>query len=368
MADDDRSPPHALGEVPAAQKLFDALRAAPHEFDFFQALRRIDTLYPDRPRFGEAMRPADDPVRLGQLPSLIFAPSTLASFEPADDGHPARLSTYFFGMFGPSGALPLHLTEYARDRVRNVKDQTLVRFIDLFHHRMLSLYYRAWAQARATVGFDRPSEDRFAAEVAALFGLGMKTLRDRDGMPDLAKLHFSGRFALQTRPAEGLRAIIADYFKLPVEIEQFFPTWVRLPRASLCMLGASEATGTLGSTASIGEFFHVHHHKFRIRMGPMSFADFKRLLPDGRSLSRLLPLVRNYVGDELSWDVTLILIRDEVPAVKLGEAGMLGWTSWLGDRRSETDASDLVLEPYLDGRDDLPAGAAAGSETITGVS
>src|SRR5262249_20741796 len=141
---------------------------------------------------------------------------------------------------------------------------------------------------------------------------------------------------------------IADYFKLPVEIEQFFPEWVSLPKESLCALGDSEATGALGSTATIGERFHVYHHKFRIRIGPMTFADFRRLLPDGRSLSRLKPLVHNYIGDELNWDVMLILVREEVPSLQLGEAGMLGWTSWLGSRRKESDATDLVLEPYLD--------------------
>jgi type VI secretion system protein ImpH len=348
MADDARAPSHALGVSPQARELYEALRAAPYEFDFFQALRRMDAVNVDLPRLGEAAQVADDPVRIGQMPSLIFAPSTLADFQPPSEGRPGRLSTYFFGLFGPSGALPLHLTEYARERVRNDGDLTLVRFVDLFHHRMLSLYYRAWAQAQPTVGFDRPSADRFATFIASLFGLGLPTLRDRDGMPDLVKLHFSGRLALQTRPAEGLRAIIADYFKLSVEIDQFFPEWVGLPQQSLCMLGQSEATGTLGSTASIGEFFRVYHHKFRIRIGPMSFADFTRLLPDGKSLSRLLPLVRNYIGDELSWDVMLILFRDEVPAVKLGEAGMLGWTSWIGARRSDLDASDLVLEPHLD--------------------
>lgn len=348
MADDDRAPTHALGVARPDRDLYEALRAAPYAFDFFQALRRIDAVNRDRPRLGEAARAADEPVRVGQLPSLIFAPSTLADFQPQGEEHPPRLLTYFFGMFGPSGALPLHMTEYARDRARNLGDMTLVRFIDLFHHRMLSLYYRAWAAAQPTVSFDRPSADRFSVNVASLFGLGMTTLRDRDGMPDLAKLHFSGRLALQTRNAEGLREIIADYFKLPVEIEQFFPHWVRLPRQSLCLLGASDATGTLGATATIGERFRVYHHKFRIRIGPMTFADFCRLLPDGRSLSRLVPLVRNYIGDELSWDVMLILIREEVPAVKLGEAGMLGWTSWIGTRRRENDATDLVLEPHLD--------------------
>lgn len=347
MADDDRSPPHILDLPPQARALFEALHAAPYEFDFFQALRRIDATHPDHPRLGEATKLSDDAVRLGQIPSLIFAPSTLATFETRDD-LPPRLSTYFFGLFGPSGALPIHLTEYARERVRNVGDRTLVSFTDLFHHRMMSFFYRAWAISRPTVGFDRPASDRFAGYVAALFGLGMASLRDRDGMPDLAKLHFAGRLALQTRPAEGLRAIIADYFKLPVEIEQFFPEWVRLPKESLCALGDSEATGSLGSTATIGERFHVYHHKFRIRIGPMSYANFRRLLPDGRSLSRLVPLVQNYIGDELNWDVMLILIRDEVPAVQLGEAGLLGWTSWLGSRRKESDATDLVLEPYLD--------------------
>jgi len=286
MADDDRAPPHALGVSPRTAELYEALRAAPYAFDFFQALRRIESVHSELPRLGAATRAADDPLRLGQLPALIFAPSTLADFQPPSEGRPARLSTYFFGMFGPNGALPLHFTEYARERVRNASDETLVRFVDFFHHRMLSLYYRAWAMAQPTVGFDRPSEDRFATYVASLFGLGMSTLRDRDRMPDLAKLHFAGRLALQTRHAEGLRSIIAD---------------------------------------------------------------FTRLLPDGRSLSRLLPLVRNYIGDELSWDVMLVLIKEEVPAVKLGEAGMLGWTSWLGDRRSELDATDLVLEPKLDG-------------------
>jgi type VI secretion system protein ImpH len=290
---------------------------------------------------------ADEPVRVGQLPSMIFAPSTLADFQPASESRPARLSTYFFGLFGPSGALPLHLTEYARDRVRNADDLTFVRFVDLFHHRMLSLYYRAWAQAQPTVAFDRPSADRFSAFIGSLFGLGMSTLRERDGMSDLVKLHFSGRLALQTRPAEGLRAIIADYFKLPVEIDQFFPQWVRLPQQSLCKLGESEATGSLGATASIGERFHVYHHKFRIRIGPMTLRDFKRLLPDGHSLSRLLPLVRNYIGDELAWDVMLILFKVEVPSVRLGQDGLLGWTSWLGTRRTEVDATDLVLEPDL---------------------
>jgi type VI secretion system protein ImpH len=347
MADEDRAPPHPVEQVSAeARKLYEALAAAPHAFDFFQALRRIDAVNSDRPRMGESLRLVD-PVRLGQIPSVIFAPSTLAEFHPAADGRPARLLSYFFGLFGPSGALPIHLTEYARDRMRNENDPTIVRFLDLFHHRFLSLFYRAWAQARPTVSFDRPGADRFSAYLATLFGLGLPALRNRDGMPDHTKLHFTGRFALQTRNVEGLRAIIADYFKLPASIQEFMPEWIYLPRQSLCVLGGTPETATLGSTATIGERIKVNHLKFRIHIGPLTLGEYERLLPIGFSLDRLEPIVRNYIGDELSWDVNLILLQPEVPSVRLGQGAMLGWTSWLGVREKKTDAAELILEPTL---------------------
>ena len=339
MADGDRTPSHAL-------ELYQSFAAAPHAYDFFQALRRIEAANPERPRFGESTRPAEDPVRLGQIPSVIFAPATIAAFSMAGEERAARLSTYFFGMFGPSGALPIHLTEYARDRARNSSDPTFARFVDVFHHRMLSLFYRAWAASQPTVSHDRPERDRFGAYVGSLFGLGLDELGRRDAMPDLAKLHFAGRLANKTRNAEGLRAIIADFFKLPVEIAQFVPEWVSLPAHSLCMLGEAPETGTLGSTATAGARIRVFHHKFRILFGPLDFADYTRLLPGGDSLKRLVPIIRNYVGDEFSWDVNLVLQRDEVPQLRLGAAGLLGWTSWLGTRRSERDADDLLLTPY----------------------
>src|SRR3954447_9793819 len=95
------------------------LQRAPYDFDFHAALRRLESLFRERPRFGQAMRPSDEPVRLGQEPSTTFAPSALKSFTPHTDDGPGRLIVSFFGMFGPRGPLPLHITEYARDRQRN---------------------------------------------------------------------------------------------------------------------------------------------------------------------------------------------------------------------------------------------------------
>ena len=333
----------ATGPTPDGLALTDALAREPYAFDFFQALRRLENLHRDKPRIGASLRPADDPVRLGQEPSMAFAPATLSGFHRQAGGRPPRLLSQFLGLLGPNGPLPLHLTEYARDRLRNADDPTFARFLDLFNHRMLALFYRAWAQTQPTVGFDRPAADPFAAYVGSLFGLGMPALRRRDAMPDLAKLHHAGHLACQTRHAPGLQAILADFFKLPVAIEEFVGHWLLLPRDYRWRLGESPATGTLGLSATVGSRVWDCQCKFRIRLGPVSLADYQRLLPGGDSLVRLIAVVRNYVGDALLWDLNLVLKQEEVPAIRLGESGRLGWTTWLTSRPLARDGDDLFL-------------------------
>lgn len=337
MASENREAAHTLA-------LFTALQGTPYAFHFFQALRRLECLYAHQPRLGKAVRLADDPIRLAQEPSLAFAPSTLAAFDPGSDTRPPRLYEYFLGLFGPQGPLPTHLTEYARSRWRNAGDRTFAAFADIFHHRMLCLFYRAWADVQPTVNFDRPETDRFHVYVGASFGLGMPSLWNRDAAPDLAKFHYAGRLACQTRNPEGLKAILADFFHLPVTVESFIGHWLPLDERSRCRLGESPDTGLLGLTAVIGERVWDCQHKFRIIVGPMGLEEFRRFLPGSDSLRRLVAWVRNYVGDELLWDVNLVLKKEEVPPLVLGAETRLGWTTWLTDQPLAHDADDLKLD------------------------
>lgn len=322
-----------------------ALQEQPYTFGFYQALRRFECLYHNKPRLGVSTRPVDDAVRLTQEPSLAFAPSTLASFTPGHEGNASLLAVYFFGMFGPNGPLPLHLTEYARDRVRNSDDPTFTAFLDMFHHRLLSMFYRSWANAQPTVSFDRPDQDRFSTYVGALFGLGMPSLRNRDNIPDLTKLHFAGRLSSQTRNAEGLVAMITRFFNLPAAIEQFIGEWLRLPNDSLCRLGISPLTATLGVNIALGDHVWQCQQKFRLILGPLNYEDYERFLPGRESGKRLRDMVRNYVGDSMDWDVNLLLKKKNVPAMRLGENDLLGWNTWLGNRAGDEDVHDLLLEP-----------------------
>ena len=324
------------------------LRAAPHAYGFYAIMRLLEAANPGRPRFGRSHRPAQDALRLTQEPSVMHAPSELAGFEPGAEGRPDRLAVHFLGLFGPDGPLPLHLTEYARDRTRNHRDPSFQRFADLFHHRALSLFYRAWADSRPTVSFDRPEQDRFAGYVGALVGLATPGLRDRDAMPDLTKLHFAGLLSNQTRHAEGLGQILSAFFQMPVRVEPFQGTWLGLPDADLTRLGDGAATAALGASAVLGRQVWSRQHKFRLVFGPLSLAEYARLLPGGLSFHRLVPLVRNYAGDVLVWDVNLVLRAAEVPDTSLGRTGRLGWTTWLKPRPSRADAADLKLNASAD--------------------
>jgi type VI secretion system protein ImpH len=325
--------------------LFDALAREPWAFDFFQALRRIEGAHADHPRLGKALRPGDEPVRLAQEASVAFAPSTLSAFEPDERGRP-RLEQRFFGLLGPNGPLPLHLTEYVRERVRLHRDSTLARFLDLFHHRMALLFYRAWAQARPTVQHDRADDDRFALYVGTLAGYGSTATRGRDGVPDHAKGFFVGHLARSARNAEGLGAILEGYFRVRARIEQFLLDWLALPRDQRTALGGERrVSGLLGLGAVVGARVRDVQSRFRVVLGPLDFDRFCDFLPEGRSLAALVDWVRNYVGFEFDWELQLVLARDEVPAVRLGQEGRLGWTAWLGSRPSPTDAGDVIFRP-----------------------
>ncbi len=327
--------------------LYDDLKARPEEHHFFQALRVLEAHHADAPRLGESRRPRQDRVRLGQEAELAFPPSTIAAFTDGKGPAPGTLTNRFFGFFGPQGPLPLHLTEYARDRLRNHRDRTFVAFADMLTHRLASLFYRAWASAQPAISFDR-KDDPLSRKVAAIAGYHGDHLHGRDDMPDKARRYFAGHLASGPRTAEGLTAMLEGFFGVPVTVEQFVGTWLELEPDDTWQLGKG---GGLGRATSIGDRVWSRASKFRLRIGPLSMLDYERLLPGGDSLDRLTSVVRNYVGDQLDWDVNLILDGEDVPRAALGGTTRLGQTSWVEARRdpdaARPAAEDLYLYPTL---------------------
>jgi type VI secretion system protein ImpH len=339
MASENRLPPDDLTWM-------DRLARAPESFDFHAALRRIEASFPASPRLGTAARPSEEPIRLGQSPSQAFEPSAVVSFVPprTDNGVP-RLLVGFLGLWGPQGPLPTHMTEHARDRVRYAGDRTLTSFLDLFHHRMLLLFHRAWATTQPTVAIGRPTDDTFAKYVGALVGTALPATHGRDTFPDRAKLFYAGRFGASARSADGLADIVGDHFGVTAEVESFVGQWVDLPDGGRWRLGQTPETGSLGRTAVLGAHLWTRDHKFRLVLGPLGTSAFGRMLPGARGIEELAALVRLYTNDEWAWDVRLVLTTDAGGQMALGKGARLGWTSRIG--RATGVREDLVVDPTL---------------------
>jgi type VI secretion system protein ImpH len=301
----------------------------PQRFDFHQALRRLQNVFNDSPRWGTAARPSDEPIRFGQDPSLAFGVSMLTAFTPPLEDRPGQLSVAFFGLFGPHGPLPLHLTEYARERIRHSGDRTFAAFANLFNHRMLVLFQRAWATAQPTASYDRPSSDRFHAYVAAIFGHD-SSLSAGPGTGTWPKLQYAAHFANSSRHPSGLESLITDYFCVNATVEEFVGQWLELPDSSRTALGLSAQVSTLGRTAVLGRRVFRYDQKFRLVLGPLTSAEFGRLLPGGTTLVELRDVVRAYICDELDWDVRLELAEGESDQGELARGSRLGWNARLG--------------------------------------
>ena len=350
---------------PADLTHYAQLSRDPRSHHIFLALRILEAHHADRPRLGLSRRPAQDAVRLGQDPHMGFARTTISAFGPDRRSGRTRLANLAFGLFGPQGPLPLHLTEHAHRRTTRHRDTAFVAFADMLTHRLMSLFYRAWTTGQPAPSFDRPDADPLARKVAALSGRDGAAMARRDAMPDLAKLHFVGHLSAGPKSAEALVAMLSAFFSAPVRLQQFVGSWLDLEPDDRWQLGSPSG---LGRSTSIGTRVRSRSAKFRIRIGPVGLAEYRRLLPGNGSLERLEAIVRNHVGDSLDWDVNLVLRADEVPRSALGGTTALGHTSWIGTRRADSrDADDLRLAPpHILGRHrtDAPAPAPA-KETQT---
>jgi type VI secretion system protein ImpH len=231
------------------------------------------------------------------------------------------------------GALPLAYTELILERMR-AKDPTVAAFFDLFNHRILSLFYRAWEKYRLAVGYERDRDDPLSNHMMALIGLGTGGLRHRQPFPDQALLYYSGLLSLQPRSAIALAQILEDYFEVPVEIEQFVGAWYALDEKNQCRFEAGDSDSEkLGFGAVVGDEIWDQQSRARIRLGPLSMERYLDFLPVGKSYEPLRALTRFFSGGDLEFEVQLVLKQKEVPKCTLGtdgaDAPRLGWFTWM---------------------------------------
>jgi len=303
-------------------------------FPFFQAVRLLEAAHPDSPPIGREGPASREAIRLRPAAAFAFPASDVVEIREVEGGDrsgPPRLelTTSFMGLYGADSPLPAYFTETI---LWQGDDSTRREFLDLFHHRLLSLLYRAWLKYRYALRFRPGGEDDLSRLLLGLVGVATDGCGAAVGMAPVHLLHYAGLLGSESHSACGLECLIGDELGgVAVRVEECVARWVVIAPEQMARLGT--ATARLGDTAVAGRRIFDRAGKFALWIGPVSLALFEALLPGGESLRACLALVHFYLRDPLACDVHVQLHRAEVPPLRLGAADpapRLGWTTWLG--------------------------------------
>ena len=307
------------------------LREHPGRFHFFQAVRLLLRLFENGGPPGRFIPPATEAVGFAVKPSLAFPPSTIDEIEWTENR--AQLRVTFMGLTGPAGVLPRCYSAFLLSRIRE-RDHALAEFFDLFNHRLISLFYRAWEKYRFGVTYEREGSDRLLKYLSCLIGLGTPGLENRLKISDERLFFYAGLLSLQPRSGEALGQLLEDYFEVPVEVEQFVGVWRSLGSNDQCIFDDEDSfSEQLGVASVIGDVVWDLHSRIRLKLGPLTQEQYLSFLPSGTARRQLCEWTQFFCGRELEVEAQLILEQREVPRCDLGrddwQGPRLGWFTWI---------------------------------------
>jgi type VI secretion system protein ImpH len=367
-----------------------------YHYDFFQAVLLMELFHPESKPVGRDNPPAKEVVRFQPHLSLTFPSCAVQDIVPPDEHCPVRkMVVRFFGLYGAMGALPRHYTElllnpdmrYKADssgglasRVsdkRTWEHNAFRAWLDIFNHRLISLFYRAWEKYRFFVAYARGEfrklePDHFTQVLFSVMGQGSPAFRNRlrvgrwrnddeftgeeplAQIDDVGLLPYAGLLSQRPRNALNLHAFLNDYFQLPCKVIQFQGQWLHLDPSIQTKMDRDGGNCSLGINTIAGTKLWDIQCKFRLRLGPLNYQQFLSLLPDPRVTPErklfflLSHVVRRFIGPELDFDVQLVLKAEEVPPCQMGDQGglgaRLGWNTWIFSGRMPHDVDDPVFE------------------------
>ena len=339
-----------------ARALIDLLGAEPQRFHVLQAVRLLERLRPRGAPAGLGSHAEDEAVCFRSRVDAVFPASDIDRLELAElPDRPAKMSVNFLGLAGAFGPLPTPITELAVARAR-AGDTAICDFLDIFNHRLVSLFCRLHRGTHVALQPGLPPDGRTAAAIFALLGLGTEGLRRL--MPPASRDPLNGvdrsllmPAALAARRPPSLHAVerlAAYYLALPVRGVPLQGRWLPLDPDHQTAIGRRGRNRILGDGAVLGRRVWLQQAAIRLDVGPMPLARALPLLPGEQTHRSLRSLLGFALGDTTDVGIRLIIAPADVPPARLGRCSgsRLGWTSWLGRRpRSQPGAVSIRLAP-----------------------
>ena len=305
---------------------------SPTEYDFYQAVytieRQLSSGKEKQNKVGHDSIPKNELIRFKSDQSLGFPGAPLSKVElrsTSDKTTAYDMCVSFMGITGTNGVLPQHYTELVLERIK-YKDTGMRDFFDLFNHRLLSLYYRAWEKYRFPIGFENYSEakpDPFS-----------NVLNQLTGNTSSAGKYYAGIFNRKIRNVEGLRQVLNDFTGCEVQIDQFQGKWQQLAESDQTRLGQrSEREGQfacLGHDACIGSKVWDINSGINITIKVNPKANVNDFLNGGSINRGVKDIVNKYLGTSIQHKLQLELLNKQVAisqlsknAIPLGKGGGL---------------------------------------------
>lgn len=355
--------------TPLGGPTLDRLLARGWEFDFFPAVRLLQRSVNSVADIGERGPLAAEAIRFRPQVSVGFPATEVGRIaaRPADDGSTRYgLDVTFMGLYGVSTPLPLH---YAIDLLRSVDpyvpadgetgkseqrsladrdkpgDSNATRdFYDIFHHRLISLFYRSWTKYRYYITFDDPDRDRVTEYLLRMIGIPPGCETDSIGVDPVKMIRYAGALTQHPRSAVMLEGVVSDYIDgIETHVDQFSSRWVPVPEEDQNRSGV--VNSRLGVDLTVGDWVYDLSGAFNLAIGPLDWETYKRFLPGRRAHTEVRSLVRLYCQDPLWFTMELRIKPLEIPELRLTsdeEAGMLGMTSWV--RTAEIMEASVAFE------------------------
>jgi len=350
VADENRTTDRSIAEMLAPRA---------RHFSFFQLVRLLEKCTRNSTRVGFRGPAHDEILRFRPDTSLGFPASDISELEcittPGTDREHYRITTTFLGLYGSSSPLP---SFYSEEILWNDEDQSRTRdFLDLFHHRLLSLFYRCWSKYRYSVQFEYGEDDPVTPNLFSLIGLDSHLSSRETGLLEpLRLLQFAGIISQQPHCASMLESILSEYFDgLPVKVEQCTAKWVKIKEEQRSSLG--RANCRLNMDCTIGHRVYARTNSFRIRIGLLPYEQFLDFLPDQPNHRILRSLTYFLITDRLEFDIAFEVLQP--PRLQLrsepreNSQARLGWTSWLLSKPSENDRKETVVFSRISARESV---------------
>lgn len=369
MGTEERPAEPHLSAADRAQDVETVLRAkvgafeeSARRFSFYRLVYLLERLAKGAPQVGQLGPPSAERIRLRSETSLVFAASDVSALEMIkypDGTYRARLTSAFMGLYGSSSPLPTHFSESLAFADYQGGPQPIRDFLDVFHHRLLSLVYRAWAKYRFSVAYAKGGVDPFARRMFCAVGV--------DGFKDYSTalsrflfLRYAPILGSKSRSARGLEAVLRDTFgQMGLRLEQFVGHWTLIEKPLRNQLGIMNCR--LGEDLTLGRYVYDGTGRFTIVLGPLEYDQYLSFLPGGHNRPLMRGIVDTFTRGAQDAMLELHVKPDAAPRYQLGSprAATIKRTAWLGGSKGQPFVITVPLEepkPRLDGDDEEDRG------------